>query len=103
MNRVLECEELKANVVILDFLQLSDEKIAHSNIKTNAERTVKPTELSQFPTLAGKHTLTTEPSSFIFCKKFDSYVRTTETSMNQFNMLTHQLTKQLKAVSETIS
>ena len=80
MNRLLQCEELKACKITNEFLASIDEKAFHNFLKTSAERIVKPVDARECGSLSGKHVLTTEPSSFIFCKKFDSYITSTETA-----------------------
>ena len=87
INRVLQSEELKSSNVVLDFLTLHDEKHMHKTLRQQCERTTEPTKIEQYATLSGRHLLTTEPSSFLFAKKFDTYINSTEVLSQKFHSL----------------
>jgi len=49
----------------------------------------------------GKFMLSTDPSSFIFCKKFDTYINQFEILSQKFYQLSVWLALQTRQVSET--
>ena len=99
---MIQSEELKSSNIVLDFLTTKDEKMFHKQLKQQVERTLEPQGLQEYATLSGKHYLTTEPSSFLFCKKFDTYINSTEVLSQKFNSLSSKLSMQLRKVSDTI-
>ena len=87
LNRILNCDYLKGSAVVFDFLTEPDEKKLSRQLKNHAERVNKPTTTAEYSTITGKLPLTTEPSSFIFCKKFNAYIMQFEIRHQEFHSL----------------
>ena len=95
VNRVLNSPELKANSIVVDFLTSMDEKKFRKALKQHQDRIKTPTGLDEYFTLTGKHTLSNEPSSFLFCKKFGRYIQSIEKLSMKFHTLSGKLATQM--------